>query len=184
MNLIDNGDTTYLKHKHFKLHTNLNLNKDTGLLTVEPSGVTMEHGDFELEGEIDTKNDVDLNLKIRGTKPNFDMLIAFAPEDLIPVLERYENAGKIYFNAIVQGPTLNQQIPFFDVNFGASEAFLENTNKGKRVNDMGFKGHFTNGKERNSRTTTFTLEDMTAKLEKGKFLGNVVITNFIKNEFS
>jgi len=125
------------------------------------------------------------------------MLIAFAPNDIIPVLERYKNAGKIYFNAMVQGPTLNQQTPFFDVNFGASEAFLENTDKGRRVNDMGFKGHLTNGDERSSRTTTFSLEDMTAKLEKGKFLGNVVINNFdepevdmqldadfIKNEFS
>ncbi len=182
MNLINNGDTTYIKHKHFDLHTDLSLNKDTGLLTIEPSGVTMEHGDFELEGKIDTKNDVDLDLKIRGTKPNFDMLIAFAPEDLIPVLERYKNAGKIYFNALVKGPTLNQQAPFFDVNFGASEAFLENTDKGKRVKDMGFKGHFTNGNDRNSRTTTFSLEDMTAKLEKGKFSGNVVINNFDKPE--
>ncbi len=182
MNLIDNGDTTYVKHKHFELHTDLNLNKATGMLTVEPSGITMEHGDFELEGKIDTKNDIDLDLKIRGTKPNFDMLIAFAPNDLIPVLERYKNAGKIYFNAIVQGSTLNQQVPFFDVNFGASEAFLENTDKGKRLDDMGFKGHFTNGNERSSRTTTFSLEDMTAKLEKGKFLGNVVITNFEEPE--
>ncbi len=178
MNLIDNGDTTYIKNKHFKLHTDLNLDQKTGLLTVEPSRITMEHGDFEIVGKIDTKNDFDLDLKIRGTKPNFDMLIAFAPSDLIPVLERYKNAGEIYFNAVVQGPTLNKQVPFFDVNFGASEAFLENTDKGKRVNDMGFKGHFTNGDGRNLRTTTFSLEDMTAKLEKGNFLGNVVIHNF------
>ncbi|CAL2080456.1 AsmA_2 domain-containing protein [Tenacibaculum sp. 190524A02b] len=182
MNLISNGDTTYVKHKHFDVHTDVSLNKDTGLLTIEPSGVTMEHGDFELEGKIDTKNDFDLDLIIKGAKPNFDMLIAFAPEDLIPVLERYKNAGKIYFNAVVQGPTLNQQVPFFDVNFGVSEAFLENTNKGKRVKNIGFKGHFTNGKERSSRTTTFSLEDMTAKLGKGKILGNVVINNFDQPE--
>ncbi len=182
MNLISNGDTTYVKHKQFDVHTDVSLNKDTGLLTIEPSGVTMEHGDFELEGKVDTKNDFDLDLIIKGAKPNFDMLIAFAPEDLIPVLERYKNAGKIYFNAVVQGPTLNQQVPFFDVNFGVSEAFLENTNKGKRVKNIGFKGHFTNGKERSSRTTTFSLEDMTAKLGKGKILGNVVINNFDKPE--
>jgi len=151
MNLIKDGDTTYIKHKHFDLQTNLSFNE--------------------------SRKDVDLDLKIKGTKPNFDMLIAFAPEDLIPVLERYKNAGKIYFNAMVKGPSLNQQ-PFFDVNFGASEAFLENTNKGKRVNNMGFKGNFTNGSERNSRTTKFSLEDMTAKLEKGNFSGNVVIQNF------
>ena len=178
MNLIDNGDTTYIKNKHFNLKTNLSFNEATGLITIDPSNLTMEHGDFELEGTVDTKNDVDLDLKIKGTKPNFDMLIAFAPEDIIPVLERYKNAGEIYFNAIVQGATLNQQVPFFDVNFGASKAFLENTDKGKRVNDMGFKGHFTNGKEHNSRTTRLEIKDMTAKLEKGKFLGNVVINNF------
>ncbi len=177
MNLIKNGDTTYIKHKHFELNTDINFNKDIGLLTIEPSNVTMEHGDFELEGTIDTKNDIDLDLKIKGTKSNFDMLIAFLPEDISPVLEGYKNAGKIYFNAIIQGPTINQQ-PFFDVNFGASDAFLENTDKGKRLNNMGFKGSFTNGKEHNSRTTKLEIKDMTAKLEKGKFRGNVVINNF------
>lgn len=182
MNVMYNGDTTYIKHKHFNLHTDVSFNKNNGLLTIEPSRVTMEHGDFDLEGKIDTKNDVDLDLIIKGSKPNFDMLIAFAPEDLIPVLERYKNAGKIYFNAVVKGPTLNQQVPFFDVNFGVSEAFLENTNKGKRVNNIGFKGHFTNGNERSARTTTFSLEDMTAKLGKGKILGNVVIHNFDEPE--
>ncbi|WP_299886985.1 AsmA-like C-terminal region-containing protein [uncultured Lacinutrix sp.] len=178
MNLIDSGDTTYIRHKHFKLHTDVTLNQNTGLLSIKPSGVKMEHGDFELEGSINTKNDVDLDLTIKGTKPNFDMLIAFAPEDLIPVLERYKNAGKIYFNAIVQGPVLHQQTPFIDVNFGASEAFLENTDKGKRVNDMGFSGYFTNGEERNLRTSTFSLTDMTAKLETGHIFGNLEVSNF------
>jgi len=117
MNLIDHGDTTYIRHKHFELD-----------------------------------------------------------------LERYKNAGKIYFNAVVQGPTLHEQIPFIDVQFGASEAFLENTDKGKRVNDMGFSGHFTNGEERSLRTMKFSLRDMTAKLDKGAFYGNVVINNFEEPE--
>ncbi len=178
MNLIDHGDTTYIRHKHFELHTDLSLDQNTGLLTIAPSGVKMEHGDFELVGTIDTKNKMDLDLELKGTKPNFDMFIAFAPEDLIPVLERYKNAGKIYFNALVKGPTLNQQMPFFDVNFGASEAFLENTNKGKRLNDVGFRGHFTNGDSLNLRTMEFALKDMSAQLDKGEFSGNIVVTNF------
>ncbi|WP_044397916.1 AsmA-like C-terminal region-containing protein [Lacinutrix sp. Hel_I_90] len=182
MNLINNGDTTYVRHKHFELHTDLTLNQNTGLLTVKPSGIKMEHGDFEIEGSIDTKNELDLDLSIKGTKPNFDMLIAFAPEDVIPVLERYSNAGKIYFNALIKGPTRNQKTPFFDVHFGASEAFLENTDKGKRVDDMGFSGHFTNGEDRNLRTMKFSLTDMTAKLETGTFSGNLVVENFEEPE--
>ena len=182
LNVIENGDTTYIHHKHFEFHTDVMFDLNTGLLTIEPSGVTLENGEFELEGSVDTKNDMKVDLAVRGTKPNFDMLIAFAPNDLIPVLERYKNAGKIYFNAAIQGPTLHGKMPLIDARFGASEAFLENTDQGKRIDDMGFKGYFTNGEERNMRTMEFSMTDMTAKLESGKFLGAVVVSNFEEPE--
>ncbi|MEM8846635.1 MAG: AsmA-like C-terminal region-containing protein [Bacteroidota bacterium] len=182
LNVIDNGDTTYINHKDFELHTDLSFNEKSGMLTIKPSGITMEHGDFNLEGSLDTKKNMTIDLSINGTKPNFDMLIAFAPENLIPVLERYKNEGEIYFNAVVQGPMTHGQMPFFDVNFGASEAFLENTEKKKRINEMGFKGHFTNGEERTIQTMVFSLTDMAAKLESGKFLGSVVVRNFEEPE--
>ena len=73
-----------------------------------------------------------VNLDINGTKPNFDMLIAFAPSDLIPVLERYKNAGNIYFNSSIEGPTLHGVMPLINAEFGASEAYLENTGERKR----------------------------------------------------
>ncbi|MEM9024593.1 MAG: hypothetical protein AAGB22_12680, partial [Bacteroidota bacterium] len=92
LNVIDQGDTTFIKHKHFEFHTDITIDDETGLIAIQPSGITMEHGDFELEGSLDIKHDMTVDLAIRGTKPNFDMLIAFAPEDLIPVLERYNNA--------------------------------------------------------------------------------------------
>ena len=99
LNIINDGDTSYFKHKHFEFHTDLVFDETNGMLSFKPSGITMEHGDFQLEGSIDTKNDMTLDIAVKGTKPSFDMFIAFAPEELIPVLERYENAGKIYFNA-------------------------------------------------------------------------------------
>ena len=182
LNVIDDGDTTYINKKHFEFHTDLSLNDATGMLVLKPSGIRMEHGDFDIQGTIDLKNEVELNLDIKGTKPNFDMLIAFAPQDLIPVLERYKNAGNIYFNAVVKGPTLHGVMPFIDAKFGASEAFLENTGEGKRIDDMGFEGHFTNGEARNLQTTEFSLTGMTAKLETGSFLGSIFIKNFEQPE--
>ena len=178
LNVIQAGDTTYINHKHFEFHTDLSFNEETGMLKFEPSGIVLEHSDFELEGSIDTKNDMDLNLAVKGTKENFDMLIAFAPTNLIPVLERYENAGNIFFNAVVQGPSINGHLPFFDAHFGASEAFLENVMQGRRIDDLGFQGHFTNGADRHMRTTEFSLTEMTARLESGNVLGSIVVKNF------
>ncbi|MFT6717016.1 MAG: hypothetical protein ACJA0Q_001666 [Saprospiraceae bacterium] len=182
MNIIDKGDTTFVKHKHFEFHTDFTFNTESGLMTFKPSGIIMEHGDFELEGTYDTKNEKDIDFNIKGTKPNFDMLIAFAPQDIIPVLEKYKNAGEIYFNASIKGSTAHGEMPLINVEFGASEAYLENTGAQKRLDNMGFKGHFTNGEKRNIQSMEFSLIDMTASLEKGNILGAIIVKNFEEPE--
>lgn len=184
LNVIKDGDTTFINKKHFEVHTDVIFNENTGILDIQPSGIVMENGDFELEGTIDIKNDVDLDLAIKGTKPNFDMLIAFAPTDIIPVLEKYKNAGDIYFNATVQGPANKGNRPFINANFGANKAFLENTERGKKIDNMGFNGHFTNGENRDKSTMEFSLTDMTASLEKGKFKGAIFVKNFESPEIN
>ncbi len=175
LNVIDDYDTTYIKHKHFEFHTDVVFNENSGLLDIKPSGITMEHGDFGIEGSIETKNDMTLDLHVNGEKPNFDMLIAFAPEDLIPVLERYKNAGKIYFHADVTGPTANGQMPFIDAKFGAAEAFMENTDAGKRVDDLAFKGHFTNGP---SKPWSFQLKTSRLSRKKASLKGQFSLRTF------
>ncbi|XLS29679.1 AsmA-like C-terminal region-containing protein [Flavobacteriaceae bacterium M23B6Z8] len=178
LNVIKDGDTTFIRHKHFELHTDVIFNEHTGVLEISPSTILMENGDFEVKGAIDIKNDVDLDLYFKGTKPNFDMLIAFAPADVIPVLEKYKNAGEIYFNASVKGPANKGNRPFINANFGAGKAFLENTAREKKIDNMGFKGHFTNGMNRDASTMEFSLTDMTASLEQGEFEGSVLVRNF------
>jgi len=178
LNVIDNGDTTYIKHKHFEFHTDFIFDNKSGTLDFKPSGITMEHGDFDISGSIDTEQDMTLDLDIKGTNPSFDLFIAFAPEELIPVLERYDNEGDIYFNAIIQGPTTKGRQPFIDVKFGASEAYLENNSEKKRIKKMGFSGHFTNGGKRDLSTMEFSINDMTADIDKGNILGSVLVKNF------
>lgn len=178
LNVIKDGDTTFIHNKHFEVHTDVVFNESTGILDIAPSGIVMENGDFELEGSIDTKNDVDLDLSINGTKPNFDMLIAFAPTDVIPVLEKYRNAGEIYFNAKIEGPANKGNRPFIKANFGAGKAYLENTKRAKKIDNMGFNGYFTNGSNRDASTMEFSLTDMTASLEKGEFKGSLFVKNF------
>ncbi|MEM6802853.1 MAG: hypothetical protein AAF696_15695, partial [Bacteroidota bacterium] len=178
MNIMIEGDTTFVKHKHIEFHTDVDLDETTGQLTIAPSDIVMEYADFDLAGTVNTQNLMDLDLEIKGTKPNFDLFIAFAPAEIIPILDRYKNAGKIYFNATVQGPAALGYTPHVDINFGASEAFLENTRFGRRVEDMGFEGHFSNGGKRDISTMEFSMSNMTANLEKGNFIGNLSVKNF------
>ena len=182
LNIIQDQDTSFIKHKHFEFHTDILFNELSGLLEIEPSGIKMENGDFKFQGNIETEKDMTLDLHVNGSKPNFDMLIAFAPEDLIPTLERYNNAGEIYFNADIVGPTTNGQMPFIDVEFGASEAFLENVNVRKKVDELGFKGHFTNGQEKTLESMEFSIEDFSSKLGQGSFIASLFVKNFTEPE--
>ncbi len=178
LNIIKDSDTTYIKYKHFEFDTDLSFNENSGMLSLQPTTVVMEHADFELEGTLDTKNEMELDLSVKGKKSNFDMLIAFAPHDLIPVLESYKNEGNIYFNSVVKGPLSNNQMPFIDANFGTDKAYLENPEKKRRISDLGFSGHFTNGEKRSLESMEFSLTNMNAKLERGNFIGNIVVKNF------
>ncbi|MEJ6776158.1 MAG: AsmA-like C-terminal region-containing protein [Crocinitomicaceae bacterium] len=182
LNVIQAQDTSFIKDKHFEFHTDILFDKLSGLLEIAPSGIKMENGDFKIHGSIQTKQDMELDLHVNGTKPNFDMLIAFAPEALIPELERYNNSGEFYFHSDIVGATTNGQMPFINLEFGANEAFLENVDERKRIEDVGFKGHFTNGKEKSFETMEFSILDFTSKLERGKFIASLFVKNFIEPE--
>jgi hypothetical protein len=177
LNIIENHDTSFIKHKHFEFHTDVVFNEKSGKLDIKPSGIKMEHGDFEIEGSYNTKDDLYIDLDIRGKKPNFDMIIAFAPEDIIPVLEEYNNAGKIYFNASIKGNT-KDEMPAIVADFGADEAYMENTTKGKRLDELGFKGHFSNGEERTLESMEFSITNLKAKPDKGEFIASVFVKDF------
>lgn len=178
LNVIKAHDTTYIKNKYFEFDTDITYNDSSGLLTIAPTNLIMEHADFDLQGTINTKNKMDLDLAVKGTKSNFNTLIAFAPHDLIPVLERYKNAGDIYFNAIVKGKLQDDKIPFIDVNFGTDKAYLENSKKKRKITDLGFSGHFTNGAHRDLESMEFSITNINATLEKGKFKGALIVKNF------
>jgi hypothetical protein len=123
-------------------------------------------------------DDLNLDIRIDGNKPNFDLFLAFAPEELDPVFQRYENAGKIFFNASITGKAANGYNPRVTADFGCEDAFFNNKISSKRLDDLFFKGHFTTGDSGTVQTMEFHLMDFSAKPEAGTFSGNLKVKNF------
>ncbi len=178
LNVIDDGDSTVFKNKHFDALVELDYQKDSGILTIHPSDIELENGEFGVVGSIDVPNDFDIDLKIHGNNPNFNLLIAFAPEELIPTLEQYENAGRIYFDASISGKSLRGQYPLVVAKFGCDSAYFSNPVSNKKLEQISFQGHFTNGDARDMTTMEFVLENVTAKPEAGTFQADLKVINF------
>jgi len=101
-----------------------------------------------------------------------------APEELIPVLKKYENQGRIFFDATVKGKSANGNRPAIDAKFGCEHAYFNNFSVNKKLDDLNFAGYFTNGENRDISTMEFGLTDFSAKPEAGIFSGNLIVKNF------
>ncbi|MGQ0828506.1 MAG: AsmA-like C-terminal region-containing protein [Bacteroidota bacterium] len=184
LNIVSNNDTTFIKHKHFELKTEIDFLQKKEVMTIRPSIMKLEGAEFNVEGTIDFLNDVLLDLKFNGNKPNFDLFIAMAPEELIPTLRKYDNRGKIYFNAAIKGKSINGNNPSINADFGCADAYFNNTTVNKKLDAMRFKGHFTNGEKRNASTMELSLQDFSARPEAGIFRGNLTVKNFSSPEIN
>jgi hypothetical protein len=178
LTVVKDNDTTFIKHKHFEVDTQFDFDEVKELLILEQTEIKLENATFGMSGKIDIFNELNLDLKFSGDKPNFNLFMAFAPEELAPTLAKYGNEGRVYFNAIVKGKSINGHLPLIEANFGCENAFFNNKIVNRKLDDINFKGRFTNGEKRNTSTMEFSLDDFSAKPEAGVFSGHLKVKNF------
>ena len=178
LNILKHTDTTFFKNKHFDVKTFFTFNKENHKIQFELSEIQFENGLFGMEGEIDFDDDFDVNLKFDGKKPNFDLLIAFAPTDLSETLNSYDNRGDIYFEASIKGKSINGHNPAIEAKFGCKSGFFDNKETNKKLDQMFFNAYYSNGETRNLSSSIFRLTDFTAKPEAGIFTANLSVKNF------
>lgn len=178
LNVISNEDTTWFKHKHIDGHLEIDYSKADDFLTLNPSEITVENATFSGEGTIDIKDDFNLDMELKGQKKNFDIFLAFAPEELAPVLERYENGGNIYFDALIKGKSTNGNIPEIDATFGCENGYFNNQLTHKKLDELNFKARFINRAGTDLSGMEFYLQDFTMRPEAGTFAANLIVKNF------
>lgn len=181
LNLIKNGDTTFLKHKHIDVDTEVDFFKTTNLLKLQPTAVHLEGAEFNMEGEIDFKNDLFLDLVFTGQKPNFDLLIAMAPEELIPTLKRYENKADLFIQTKIKGASINGKNPSVKAVFTCKNGSIVNPDNGRSLEGVNFSGFFTNGKAKNPEAMHFKLNSFGARSGDGagSFNSSLSMKNFV-----
>jgi hypothetical protein len=178
LSILLNGDSTFVKHKHFVLETHLDFITADQILQVQESEVQLEKALFKMAGQVDFDDEMNLNLTFEGEKPNFDLFLAFAPAEMAPALERYKNGGNIYFKTSITGKSINGHNPRVEAEFGCEEAFFSNIENQKKLDELYFKGHFSTGEKGNAETMEFSLTDVRAKPETGVFSGSLFVKNF------
>ncbi|MBW3468233.1 AsmA-like C-terminal region-containing protein [Arthrospiribacter ruber] len=178
LDLYQDGEPSFFNEKNIGLGLALDYNQATGTVNLKKSQLQLEEARFSLSGSAIIKDDIDLDLKLGGEKPDFSLIAAFLPNETAEGLKRYKNQGEVFFNGRVRGKAGNGQVPEIAVEFGCENAYFLNPNSDKKVDDLRFTGYFTNGKDRNLKTSEFQLLNFNARPEEGIFQGRLVIRDF------
>lgn len=178
LNLYENDQPIFFSNKKIELDLDLRYYSENQLLSIVPSTVKLNDAKFKLDGTVDLDDDMYLDLNLSGEKPDFNVFAAFAPDEVAEILSRYKNAGQVYFSGTIKGKSLNGHLPLVNVEFGCENAYFVNKKFGKKVDDISFKGFFTNGSEPNLAEAELRLQQFRARPEEGLFEGTVIIRNF------
>lgn len=177
--LNQDGKNTFFADKKVFLDLTLDYFETEQTLIISPSKVGLEDALLALSGQVDMLEEgFDLDLKVNGEKPDFNIFAAFMPKEVGETLKRYKNEGEIFFIGSIKGITGDGISPAVSVEFGADNAYFLNTSIQKKVDDLRFSGFYTNGSERNLKTSEIQLQQFYAKPEEGIFEGQMVIRNF------
>lgn len=182
LNLIKDGDTTFLKHKHIDLDTELDFLKGKDIMTIQPTTVHLEDSEFNMSGSIDFLKDLYLDLDFNGNKPDFELLFAMAPEEYTPLLDQFENRGDVSIDTKIKGRSINGFNPAVDVKLACKNGYLRNETSNKSLKGLNFDAYFTNGKSHDKSTMEFGFENFTATPDVGKFQGGITAKDFTAPE--
>lgn len=171
-------DTTLFRHKHLKTDIKIAYNTETQFLKIAPSEVKLEAATLKVSGTADLKHGNAVDFTINGDRPDLNLLFAFAPASIGEQLKKFNYDGRIYFKGTIKGKLSGNEQPAIAINFGCEDAWFLNKDANKKLDQLGFKGYYSNGKGRSLKTSELHLLGMNARPEKGIFRGNFVMRDF------
>jgi len=179
LDVLFNDKPTFFVNKLSHLDFELDYDKKLSLLNIKPSKMSLNQANFNIDGSIDVANDFDSKIYLKGDKPDFGFFTAFLPNDIAEGLASYKNEGKIYYEGSIVGKATNGHIPLINFTFGCEEAYFLNKFVNKKVDQLRFKGSFTNGQERTLASSILQIHNFHARPEEGVFEGHLYIKNFL-----
>ncbi|MBC9928853.1 AsmA family protein [Chitinophaga qingshengii] len=147
-------------------------------LSLSPSTIRLENASLALAGSAVLGKETDLDLQVRGDRPDLNLLFALVPNDIAAMLEKYRRDGRIFFDGTVKGKISKNEMPAIRVNFGCENVWFQNKNIDRKVDSLGFKGYFTNGDAHTLKTAELHLLGINAKPGQGVFKGNFIMKDF------
>jgi hypothetical protein len=169
----------YLASRQLKLNTSLHYDKSKGLYLIKPSDLFIGSSVFNLEGQFGVLSGQDILIALKGKQTSIQTIMALLPTDVNHKLGVYKSEGDVYFNGSIKGKVDSHYAPEAKFEFGCSNASFWHPDFDKKVENLSFKGYYSNGKKSSGDVSILQLENVQGSIDGKAFASDLEIRDFI-----
>jgi uncharacterized protein involved in outer membrane biogenesis len=173
------GPDAYFQNKDLTLTTRLRVDRATRLVTLQPSELRVGAASYQLEGRIDYRRAVQLDLRVAGRNTDVQSVLALLPARVARPLRAYRSRGAVYFGGTVRGELSGRASPRIEARFGCRDASFYHPKLRQAVEHVFLAGTFSNGAAQAARTSVLSLREVRGMLRGRPCSGSLRYTNFL-----
>lgn len=163
-----------------KVNIDLKAGNDTqaGLFNIRNGRVELDEMRFDLSGTLEYKEDNLIDAKLTGHRIQLSEFASMFGQKASELLSDYKSEGVVNFVVDIKGETSSKKMPHIKADFNISDGRLSNRKLGIDCRNVSFSGHYTNGAERNSSTSSLIVKNLNADFPEGFVKGEFSLVNF------
>lgn len=173
---VNVGDVQYLSRRKLEINSGIEIDNNTDLITF-------------LQGEIRFNKAFTLTAGgvINGSKYSFDIgsdrirveqLNSLVPKKYSDYKSKYHAIGDVKLKTEIQGDYNESAAPLIKAAFSLVKGELTDVTSNNSVENISFQGSYTNGKNRNSKTSELVFKDLSGNFPSGTVSGSLKIEDF------
>ena len=178
LDVVTKTDSTFFRDKKFRLDLLADYHLHSKLFELSMCKLKLEDAQFSVTGFANVTDTMQVSFRVKGDEQNFNLVTAFLPEHVKEKLKPFQYNGHLEFDALISGKVTEDKLPHIQVTFGCEDAWFLNTSAGKKIDQLGFKGFYTNGSEQSLKTSEVHIINVSARPEKGIFKGHFIVRDF------
>jgi AsmA-like protein len=176
---VDLEDKRYLVGKQIVYDANLEVDLEKGRYVFENVEVGVASNHFKLTGFVESKGvDSNFDLKIKGDDGNIESVIGFLPVDYQEYLKDFKSKGAFSLLTTIKGKLNNKETPAINATFGLTDGSISSEKLASALNNVTFTARFTNGKERQNKTSFFEISDFKGYFNRKLVNSSLSLSNF------
>lgn len=153
-------------------------NTDKGLLSIKKAEIYLNEMLFDLEGAYSYNNQSMIDLTLLGKQIDLKEVVSIFALNSQDILKGFQSEGLVNFSLTLKGEFSKSTLPEINANFDIVKGGLRNKKLNVNCQNITLKGSYSNGENRNSKTSQLKIDNFSLKLNNGFFEGRLLLSDF------